>query len=109
MSGGLVYLGGGTPIQKACGYEDSAENLLRYLEASADDSDPEKFRLYAEGSVAHECGIGVHVPSPLATAHPLATSPSSGGVQVVVRVSLENESGGKPACVAETVSRWIFE
>ena len=32
-----------------------------------------------------------------------------GGVQVVVRVSLENESGGKPACVAETVSRWIFE
>ena len=32
-----------------------------------------------------------------------------GGVQVVVRVSVENESGGKPACVAETVSRWIFE
>jgi len=33
----------------------------------------------------------------------------SGGVQVVVRVSVENETGGKPACVAETVSRWIFE
>ena len=32
-----------------------------------------------------------------------------GGVQVVGRVSVENESGGKPACVAETVSRWIFE
>ena len=56
MAAGHIYLGGGTRVQKACGYEDSAENLLRYLEASADDSDPEKFRLYAEGSVAHfEC------------------------------------------------------
>jgi len=35
--------------------------------------------------------------------------PVPGGVQVVVRVSVENEAGGKPACVAETVSRWIFE
>ena len=35
--------------------------------------------------------------------------PVPGGVQVVVRVSVENETGGKPACVAETVSRWIFE
>jgi 3-oxo-5alpha-steroid 4-dehydrogenase len=53
MAAGHIYLGGGTRVQRACGYEDSAENLLRYLEASADDPDPEKFRLYAEGSVAH--------------------------------------------------------
>ncbi len=53
MSAGHLYLGGGTRVQKACGYEDSAENLLRYLNFSADDPDPEKFRRYAEGSVAH--------------------------------------------------------
>ncbi|MEM7413305.1 MAG: MaoC family dehydratase [Myxococcota bacterium] len=32
-----------------------------------------------------------------------------GGVQVVVRVSVEIEGGSKPACVAETVSRFLFE
>jgi len=53
MAGGYLYLGGGTRVQRACGFEDSAENMLRYLEASADDPDPEKFRLYAEGSVEH--------------------------------------------------------
>jgi acyl dehydratase len=30
------------------------------------------------------------------------------GVQVVVRVTLEVERGGKPACVADTVSRFVF-
>ena len=30
------------------------------------------------------------------------------GVQVVVRVTLEIEGGGKPACVADTVSRFLF-
>ena len=53
MSGGYLYLGGGTRVQKACGFEDSADNLLRYLNASADVPDPEKFRLYAERSVEH--------------------------------------------------------
>ena len=32
----------------------------------------------------------------------------AGGVQVVVRVTVEIEGGDKPACVAETVSRFIF-
>ena len=31
-----------------------------------------------------------------------------GGVQVVVRVTVEIEGGGKPACVADTVSRFMF-
>jgi acyl dehydratase len=31
-----------------------------------------------------------------------------GGVQVVVRVTIEVENGGKPACVADTVSRFLF-
>jgi succinate dehydrogenase/fumarate reductase flavoprotein subunit len=53
MSGGYLYLGGGTRVQKACGFDDSPENMLRYLEASADDPDEEKFRRYAYESVAH--------------------------------------------------------
>jgi acyl dehydratase len=34
--------------------------------------------------------------------------PIPDGVQVVVRVTLEIEGGGKPACVADTVSRFVF-
>ena len=32
----------------------------------------------------------------------------AGGVQVVVRVAVEIEGGDKPACVADTVSRFLF-
>ena len=32
----------------------------------------------------------------------------TGGVQVVVKVSVEIDGGPKPACVAETVSRFLF-
>ena len=34
--------------------------------------------------------------------------PIQDGVQVVVRVTIEIEGGGKPACVADTVSRYSF-
>jgi len=34
--------------------------------------------------------------------------PVPGGVQVLVRVSVEIEGSSKPACVAETVSRFLF-
>jgi acyl dehydratase len=34
--------------------------------------------------------------------------PIDGGVQVVVRVTVEIENGGKPACIADTVSRFLF-
>jgi acyl dehydratase len=34
--------------------------------------------------------------------------PIPDGVQVVVRVTVEIEGGGKPACVADTVSRYLF-
>lgn len=32
-----------------------------------------------------------------------------GGVQAVVRVTVEIENGERPACVADTVSRYLFE
>ncbi|MGH6632364.1 FAD-binding protein [Sphingopyxis sp.] len=50
---GHFYLGGGTAVQKACGFEDTAEEMARYLEAVALDPDYEKIRFYADGSVAH--------------------------------------------------------
>lgn len=35
--------------------------------------------------------------------------PVRGGVQIVVRISVEIEGGSKPCCVAETVSRFLFD
>lgn len=53
-STGEVYLGGGTPVQKACGFEDSAEEMYRYLMASCGpEPDEAKIRLYCDESVAH--------------------------------------------------------
>ncbi|MBW2275079.1 MAG: FAD-dependent oxidoreductase, partial [Deltaproteobacteria bacterium] len=54
MSGGVIYLGGGTALQRACGFEDSVEDMFGYLMASCGEgSDEAKMRLYCEGSVAH--------------------------------------------------------
>jgi len=54
MSGGVLYLGGGTALQRACGFEDSPEAMFAYLMASSGESpDEAKMRLYCEGSVAH--------------------------------------------------------
>ena len=54
LSGGVIYLGGGTPLQKACGFEDSVPDMLAYLLASCGDApDEAKIRLYCDESVAH--------------------------------------------------------
>ena len=54
MSGGELYLGGGTPVQHSCGYEDDAANMLNYLRAAlGPHADEEKLRLYCEGSLEH--------------------------------------------------------
>lgn len=50
---GHFYLGGGTAVQKACGFEDSAEEMEAYLNAVTPHPAPEKIHLYAQGSVAH--------------------------------------------------------
>ena len=63
MSGGVVYLGGGTRLQRACGFDDSPEEMFKYLMASVGkDPDEEKIRAYCDGSVAHYdwiCAQGV--------------------------------------------------
>lgn len=53
LSSGIFYLGGGTPVQKAFGYEDNAENMYRFLLASTEADDPESVRLFADNSAAH--------------------------------------------------------
>lgn len=54
MSGGLIYMGGGTPVQEACGYEDSPEDMFRFLVAALGPRpDEAKIRLFCEQSVAH--------------------------------------------------------
>ena len=53
-SGGLIYLGGGTPVQKAAGFEDDPEEMFKFLvAASSPGADEEKIRLFCEDSVEH--------------------------------------------------------
>jgi succinate dehydrogenase/fumarate reductase flavoprotein subunit len=54
LSTGQIYLGGGTAVQRACGFEDSAEEMAKYLLASCGPgADEAKIRLFASESVAH--------------------------------------------------------
>jgi succinate dehydrogenase/fumarate reductase flavoprotein subunit len=54
LSGGEIYIGGGTDVQSAAGFEDSVEALATYLTmAGGPDADIAKVRLYAENSLAH--------------------------------------------------------
>jgi 3-oxo-5alpha-steroid 4-dehydrogenase len=53
MAGGHFYLGGGTPCQQAGGYDDTPAEMAKYLAAASPECDPEKIRLYSEGSVEH--------------------------------------------------------
>jgi 3-oxo-5alpha-steroid 4-dehydrogenase len=54
LSGGELYLGGGTALQKQLGYEDSSEEMFKYLVASSGPgADEEKIRIYCERSPEH--------------------------------------------------------
>ncbi len=54
FSGGEIYLGGGTPLQKKLGFEDSAEAMFKYLMASSGAGvDEAKVRLYCDRSLEH--------------------------------------------------------
>ena len=53
-SGGLIYLGGGTPVQKAAGFEDDPEEMFKFLvAASSPGADEAKLRLFCDDSVEH--------------------------------------------------------
>ena len=54
LSTGITYFGGGTEIQRACGFEDSVEDMLAFVKVAAgEQADPERVRLYCEGSLEH--------------------------------------------------------
>ena len=54
MAGGIVYLGGGTPIQEACGFADTPDDMFAYLVAACGPGvDDAKARVYCDESVAH--------------------------------------------------------
>lgn len=79
MSGGIVYAGGGTHVQKDCGVEDSTEAMADYLrrEVGRLVSD-ETVRKFAEDSVdtlafLERCGVNFSGPrAPRKTSHPSA-------------------------------------
>ncbi|MRH91541.1 FAD-binding protein [Nocardia sp. SYP-A9097] len=53
LSGGIVYAGGGTWVQRAAGVQDDVENMLAYLRAEVGDAVSEQtLRRFCEGSTA---------------------------------------------------------
>jgi 3-oxo-5alpha-steroid 4-dehydrogenase len=63
LAGGFIYLGGGTAVQKACGFDDTPEAMHRFLSAAMGPAaDESKIAVYAERSVEHfdwlvRCGV----------------------------------------------------
>ncbi|NKY54361.1 FAD-dependent oxidoreductase [Nocardia vermiculata] len=54
LSGGFIYLGGGTALQQALGFEDSPENMEKYMTAALGPGiDVAKVHDYCQGSVEH--------------------------------------------------------
>jgi 3-oxo-5alpha-steroid 4-dehydrogenase len=62
MASGHFYLGGGTAVQTACGFADSAQALTDYLAAVTDAPERDKIEAFAAGSVElfdwlEACGV----------------------------------------------------
>ncbi|MFF7941668.1 FAD-dependent oxidoreductase [Nocardia gamkensis] len=63
LAGGFIYLGGGTPLQRALGFEDTPENMETFLLAALGPGvDKAKIADYCRGSVEHfqwlvSCGV----------------------------------------------------
>jgi succinate dehydrogenase/fumarate reductase flavoprotein subunit len=54
LSGGVCYLGGGTPLQKALGFADTPENMYAYMIAAGGPyASTDKVQLYCEQSLDH--------------------------------------------------------
>ena len=61
MAGGLIYMGGGTPVQEACGYRDTAEGMFTFLMAACGPApDEAKVRVFCDESVRHFHWLEAH-------------------------------------------------
>lgn len=62
-STGVLYFGGGTRIQQACGFDDSVEEMAKHVRlAAGEQADEEKVGLFCEHSVEHFewlCALGI--------------------------------------------------
>ncbi|MFN8628556.1 MAG: FAD-dependent oxidoreductase [Candidatus Binatia bacterium] len=60
-SGGLIYMGGGTPVQQAAGFDDTPEEMFKFLMAAlGPDPDEAKIRMFCDESVAHFHWLEAH-------------------------------------------------
>ncbi|MSO73480.1 MAG: FAD-dependent oxidoreductase [Rhodospirillaceae bacterium] len=59
-SGGYIYLGGGTRVQKVNGFNDTPEEMFKFLMAATPVPDADKIRAYADDSPAHFDWIEAH-------------------------------------------------
>ncbi len=63
LAGGFIYLGGGTGLQRACGFDDSVDNMATFLcTAMGPGADERRIADYCAGSVEHfdwlvRCGV----------------------------------------------------
>ncbi|MGE4365021.1 FAD-dependent oxidoreductase [Mycolicibacterium austroafricanum] len=64
MAGGFIYLGGGTALQKACGFDDSVDDMAAFLNvAMGPGADENRIADYCAGSVSHfDWLVGSGVP-----------------------------------------------
>lgn len=53
MSSGIFYLGGGTDVQKACGFDDDADNMYRFMTSSIGTEDADMIRYYCDNNLEH--------------------------------------------------------
>jgi hypothetical protein len=61
LSTGVLYFGGGTRIQKACGFDDSVDEMTKHVRMAAGrTADEEKVRAFCEQSLEHFAWISSH-------------------------------------------------
>ena len=53
VSSGIFYLGAGTAVQHACGYEDDADAMFDFLASSTEATDRDALRAFCDNSAAH--------------------------------------------------------
>jgi 3-oxo-5alpha-steroid 4-dehydrogenase len=61
ISGGVVYSGGGTPYQKACGHDETPQNMFNYLRKEIKGVvDDKTLKTFCDGSVARLAWLEKH-------------------------------------------------
>lgn len=60
VSSGIFYLGGGTPVQQAAGYDDSPDEMYKFLISITGAPDAHLVRLFCDNSVEHFNWLEMH-------------------------------------------------